>query len=403
MEITGKLRQQYQHLRNNYAFRYNIVTGMYEFRKCAKAKPIPNEPWQEFDDRIKNDILLDMSFQDLELPEAKFNIYVESIRMSPNYDPILSYFEELKSFKPNNESQISKLASTIKCDNPKFFELAFRKFLVSTVACLLEPDAVNDTCLVFRSPQGAGKSRWMRKLLPKKFQSRFLKEGFINPKNKDHTIFLAQYWFIHLDELESLKGNNVGDIKSFITTQRISERKSYGRYNSHFVRRASFLGSVNEAKFLTDITGNRRWLVFEVESIDYMHHIDIDAVWAEAYYLYKQGYQHWFDKKEIEELNNLNETFREMSLEEELLLQLFDFPKEEGGWGKYMSSTDVIMEIMKTQGQVGNKLNNNTLGRALSRYAVLKKKSGVMKYYVLYKEQQGGVEYTEEENDNLPF
>lgn len=402
MEISGKNKNQYQWLKNNYKFRYNVVSGMYEYRKLHKGKPIPNVTWEEFGDRVKNDIMLEMDFIDNQINESKLTIYVESSKMSPDYDPILNYFENINSFDKNGPSYISELAKTIKCDNPKFFESAFKKFLVSTVSCLLEPDAVNDTCLVFRSPQGAGKSRWMRKLLPKRFRSRFLKEGFINPKNKDHTIFLAQYWFIHLDELESLKGNNVGDIKSFITTQRISERKSYGRYNSHFIRRASFIGSVNEAKFLTDITGNRRWLVFEVESIDYMHNVDIDAVWSEAYHLYLDGYKYWFDNEEIKELNEINDGFREMSLEEELLLKIFDFPKTEDGSGLWYSTTEIIIEMIRLHGHIAQKLNNNVLGRALSRYCSLRKKSGVNKYYVQLRDIESA-EVAEIDDQDLPF
>src|SRR5690606_1201827 len=158
------------------------------------------------------------------------------------------------------------------------------------------PDEVNDVCLVFQSStQGVGKTRWMRKLLPEKFRSLYLYEGVVDTKNKDHTIYLSQYWFMHLDELETLKGANIGAIKSFITRQRISERKAFARYTTTFQRRASFLGSVNDDKFLTDITGNRRWLVFKVKDIDYEHLVDINGVWAQAYYYYKQGFKYWFD------------------------------------------------------------------------------------------------------------
>ena len=93
----------------------------------------------------------------------------------------------------------------------------------------------------------------MRRLLPKKFRNEFLYEGEIDTKNKDHVMYLSQYWFIHLDELESLRNNDIGAIKSYITRQRISLRKAFGRYKINLVRRASFLGSVNQDKFLQEI------------------------------------------------------------------------------------------------------------------------------------------------------
>lgn len=400
MEISGKNKNQYIWLKNNYKFRYNVVSGMYEFRKLHKSKPKLGSTWEEYGDRFKNDIMLEMDFSDNKISGDLLTVYVESTYISPDYDPILEYFENLN--KPESKtSKIDELVKTIKCDNPKFFELAFKKFLVSTVACLLEPDAVNDTCLVFRSPQGAGKSRWMRKLLPQRFRSRLLKEGNIDPNHKDAKISLAQYWFIHLDELETLKGKSLSDVKSFITQQRISERKSYGRYSSHFVRRASFIGSVNDPKFLTDITGNRRWLVFEINSIDYQHNIDIDGVWAEAYQLYCDGFAHWFDHDEIKELNEINDNFREMSSEEELLLKLFEFPEIEDGSGNWYSSTEIKMEIIRMHGHIGQQLNNNVLGRSLTRYCTLRKKSGVMKYYVRLKDS--GVAEGGDDDSELPF
>lgn len=252
----------------------------------------------------------------------------------------------------------------------------------------------------------------MRSLLPKHFQSEYLYEGNIDTKNKDHVIYLSQYWFIHLDELETLKGNEISSVKSYITRQRISQRKAYGRYTSHFIRRASFLGSVNDDKFLTDITGNRRWLVFPVSEINYEHRVNIDGLWAQIYHYWKEGFKHWFDIDEIKEINNINEEFRSMSLEEEQVLQIFNFPNKEDRTGSWFTSTDVMIEIGKIRGGLLNKINSRSIGKALSRHAVEKKiSSGVQKYYLsikegLFQQPDDGEEASKtnnEEHDDLPF
>jgi predicted P-loop ATPase len=51
-------------------------------------------------------------------------------------------------------------------------------------------------------------------------------------------------------------------------------------------RICSFVGSTNRTDFLTDETGSIRWLIFEVHSFDfeYSKEIDIDRVWAQAYF-----------------------------------------------------------------------------------------------------------------------
>ena len=215
-------------------------------------------------------LLLELSEQDMELPDNKLNMFVESESVADDYNPFLEYFEELKPWDGKID-YIDQLAKTLKTDNDDRFGDVLKRFLVGSLDCLLNEDTVNDVCLVFQSSQGIGKTRWMRKLLPDKFQKEYLYEGNIDTKNKDHTQYLSQFWFIHLDELETLKSNDISAIKSFITRQRISLRSAYGRYKSNYIRRASFLGSVNDDKFLTDTTGNRRWLVFKTFKIDYLN------------------------------------------------------------------------------------------------------------------------------------
>ncbi len=321
---------QFNYISSKYVFRFNVVTSFYEFSKKKKKLK-----WEKYDDRVKNSILLELMQEHIEVATDKVNIFIESMDFSPDYNPFEEYFDDLKKWDEGVD-YIGKFADTIKTDNPKYFRSTLERFLVGTLDCLLNTDSVNDVCLVFQSKQGVGKTRWMRSLLPKQFQSEYLYEGNIDTRNKDHTIYLSQYWFIHLDELETLKSNDIGAIKSYITRQRISARKAFGRYTSHFSRRASFLGSVNEDKFLSDITGNRRWLVFKVNDINYMHGLNSNKLWAQVFHLYKEGYRHWFDTDEIKEINNQNEEFRSMSIEEELLLRYFTFPVKKRNHSLYL-------------------------------------------------------------------
>lgn len=385
MDFNGKYKKQFNYIASHYQFRFNVVTSFYEYRtfefvKGRKTKI--NTPWKKYDDRIKNLILIKLMEMDLDIPQDKFNIFIESEIFSKDYNPFVEYFENLE---PWNEKidYINQLSLTVKVNEQQHFRNTLQRFLVGSLDCLLEEDAVNDVCLVFQSGQGIGKTRWMRSLLPKKFQAEYLYEGNIDTKNKDHTMYLSQYWFIHLDELETLKSNDISAIKSYITRQRISVRKAFGRYKTNFVRRASFLGSVNDDKFLTDITGNRRWLVFKTHKIDYEHNVNIDGLWSQIFYLWKKGFKHWFDIDEIKLINTINEKFRQMSLEEELLLQCVSFGTIEEGLGEFLTSADILVKIGEARPQLLNKLNAKIMGRALSKHSKTKKvKNGVTKFYL---------------------
>lgn len=211
--------------------------------------------------------------------------------------------------------------------------------------------------------------------------------------------------------METLKSNEIGAIKSYITRQRISLRKAFGRYKDNYVRRASFLGSVNDDKFLTDTTGNRRWLVFKINSVDYQHNINTDKVWSQAYQLYLNGFRHWWNIEEIKEINKANEQFRSMALEEELLMRFFKFHDKSSDEGEFLSSSEVIQHLIANVPSFNHKLNASRMGKALAKHSRYKKmKSGIQRYFVKYtgKEINSNQEYLEnsttiEENDDVPF
>lgn len=322
---------------------------------------------------------------DLDIAENKLTILVESYTMSPDYNPFLEYFQNLTPWDKKT-NHIKEMADTVKVSKQKHFEEVLVKYLVGTLDCLIGVNTVNDVCLVFQSGQGFGKTRWMRKLLPKEFRDEYLYEGSIDTRNKDHSEYLSNYWFIHLDELETLKSNEIGPLKSFITQEKIAHRKAYGRYKTSFVRRASFLGSVNEDKFLSDTTGNRRWLVFKLKSIDYLHELDVDKMWAQVFHLWKEKFRHWFDTDEIKAINDTNEQFRSMSTDEEMLLKCFEFINvKDDSSGEYYSSTEALIDIGTERPAIMSKLNSRVMGKAMSKHIEEKNRkvsSGVTKYYM---------------------
>lgn len=379
------------------------MTNFYEFKRKKKKKA----RWKKYDDRYKNKILLELMEEYIDTPTDKINIFIESKQFSPDFDPFDEYFKGLKPWKKSQGDFIGELCKTVDTEDPKKFAETLERFFVGCIDCLLKTDSVNDVCLVFQSPQGIGKSRWMRSLLPKAFQSEYLYEGNIDTRNKDHNMYLSQYWFIHLDELESLKSNEIGAVKSYITRQRISVRQAYGRYKSNFVRRVSFLGSVNEDKFLSDITGNRRWLVFKASDIDYQHKINPDDIWRQAYTMWKSGYRHWFDISEIKDINQRNEEFRNISLDEELLMRYFKF-RSTNKAGKWLTTSEVVELVISNVPALNNKLSSIKTGKALSKHCKGKRmKSGSQCYWVDYIGPDNSSEpqpFTPiKEKDDLPF
>ena len=104
------------------------------------------------------------------------------------------------------------------------------------------------------------------------------------------------------------------------------------------------MASVNGNEFLTDPTGNRRFLPFEVLHIDKptAESINMDNVYSEIMYLYRQGVRYWFNDAEIEELHLTNAEFEVQTVEFEMLMQYFEKPTEEEESLFFMTTVQIL-------------------------------------------------------------
>ena len=116
------------------------------------------------------------------------------------------------------------------------------------------------------------------------------------------------------------------------------------------------------------MTGNRRWLPFEVESIDspFDRIVLYDYLYAQARYLVENShFAYWFDLDEISVLEEHNSAFRAMAGEEELLPLLFAIPAE--GYGEFMTTAQ-ISERLTTYGNIKQPMPLNRLAMILSQF-----------------------------------
>ncbi|MBC7509913.1 MAG: virulence-associated E family protein, partial [Ferruginibacter sp.] len=237
-------------------------------------------------------------------------------------NPFRQYLHNLPEWDGQTDF-IKQLAATVSTTNDQLWQLCFCKWFVAMTGSLLEDDVVNHTVIVFSGKQGIGKTTWILNLVPPQLKE-YCFSGTINPGNKDTLIQLSECMLINMDELENLNRTELGTMKEIITKSSIRMRRPYGYSTETMPRRASFAGSVNGKEFLSDTTGSRRFLCFEATAIDYHHGIPLDAVFAQAIHLFQNGSQFWFNTEEIDAISKNNEQYREMAIEEELLLQYFE-------------------------------------------------------------------------------
>jgi len=317
-ERVGPLGQMNAWIRVNYDIRYNIVKSKYEIRTKG----------EDADFRLLQDEdINDMWFA---LKEFQFkNASISGIRSlvesssTPRFNPFVSYFNNLPEWDGHNHILDYINLITVIDEQKHLWPKFFLKWFVAMIACALRDDIANHQCIVLVGEQGVGKTTIIKKLVPEELQDYYAPVQ-IDPRDKDSKIMTSEYLIINLDELESSTYQEIGHLKSLLTTTSVSARRAYGRYTLNYVRRASFIGSVNKANFLTDITGSRRFLVADVSKIDLDTQPDLTQMYAQGLAILNDGYRYWFTGDEIDEIEANNEKYAIVSQEKDAIMEYFE-------------------------------------------------------------------------------
>ena len=275
-----------------------------------------------------------------------------------------------------SEANYSEPRERSKTD--RLWRACFKKWFVAMVASWMRDEVVNHQVLVLIGRQGIYKTTWLEHLIPPHLRAYTCKLANSTDLNKDERMRIAEFGLISLDEIDSMNNRELNQLKSIITATDVNERAAYAYTKERRIRLASFCASGNRRDFLTDITGNRRWLPFEVESILNPFHtiLPYEQLYAQAWALAQDPlFSFWFDLDEIEVLEEHNQHFRDESNEEQLLPILFDVPAE--GKGEFMTTAQ-ISERLVTYGNIKKPMALSRLGMVLGTagYKATKRKIG---------------------------
>ena len=117
---------------------------------------------------------------------------------------------------------------------------------------------------------------------------------FLHLRDKTGPEKLSGLWGIELSELSGLRKMDVETIKSFVSRSDDQYRRAYGTVVESHPRSCVIVATTNNANFLRDSTGNRRFLVVPVYGGTQKHpwdltQNDVDQIWAEAVVRYNRG------------------------------------------------------------------------------------------------------------------
>lgn len=356
--------------------RRNVVTGRIEIRYSKKDSFKPMTDWD------LRTILRSLKRMGYKKASTSAIRDILDSNFSPNFNPFEEYFMSLEDWDGETD-HIAELASLLKITNHEYLVPWFKKWFVGLVTGLLDAEQVNHQVLVLTGAQGIGKTTFFNVLVPKELRGYYF-NGFVNPSNKDAVIQSSECFLITMDELASLKPTSIESLKQLITQKFIRVRRPYAVNPETLDRRASFAGTTNEKTFLEDSTGSRRFLCFNVESVNLvaLKTFDIGKAYAQAFSLYLDGYRYWFNKEETRLIEENNEEFVVRSQEEELIREYF-VPTTPDLLSLKWTAT-MVTNHLASKGLIYNSAKSvQNIGKALSRLGFQKRKSNGQQIYDL--------------------
>ncbi len=360
---TNIISELVEYLKGKYEFKYNEITSKISYKEKE------HKEFTIIDDKKLNTLYLECKSLNQNINYNDFTVILKS-DVSVSINPFKEYFEKLPKWDEKTD-YIRQLCDTITTSKPHYFRTYFKKWIVGVVGCAIDENITNHLTIILLGSQGIGKTTWLNKLLPNELKE-YIYMGAINPSNKDSLIHLSECMFINIDEFETIGKKDLNRLKSIITQNEIRIRRPYDRFHQKLIRRASFMASVNDSKCLVDSTGNRRFLVFDINKINIKHKVNMDMVYSQCLHLLNTGFRFFLNERDTEKVNKMNEQYVLKTFEEELLLN--HFKPTQKGTGEVLTTTQIFQRIIeKSQGR--NVLNNNSiiiLGRALSKNSFVK-------------------------------
>jgi hypothetical protein len=285
---------------------------------------------------------------------------------TPTYNPFSEWWEYNQD-RPYND-EIMKFWRCIEIEGDWDRMVYFgNKWLVALVSCIHYVQ--RPLVLTFTGPIGLGKTEIFRQLLPKSWRHPvdYYAESSTLGNTKDDDILMTQKILVIDDEFGGMGKREERKFKATTDKQTFSIRRPYG-HGIEDMRRLCVLGATcNEDNVLSDTSGNRRILPFKVKEIDWpaINMIDRDALWAEVFRMYHDGFDCSVVKTDIARLADGNDEFIDYSMEFELIQKYYEVPTRPNDFGVTEASASVIKEYVDRLS--GQRCSLNKIGQELKR------------------------------------
>ena len=176
------------------------------------------------------------------------------------FNPVVDMLEDIYTHKWDKQNgHIRKLLPEyLGAEDSEYNFECMRLFMLGAISRAHYPGCKFDYMPVFVGKQGIGKSTFLRLLA---MNNAWYNDNFNTIEGDKAPEKLRGMWMVELAELlATKKAKEVESIKAFLTSTVDTYRPPYGRRTEQRPRVCVFAGTTNNDHFLTDRTGNRRFL-----------------------------------------------------------------------------------------------------------------------------------------------
>lgn len=173
-------------------------------------------------------------------------------------NPVKQMLEGCQERWDGNHYIENLLPMMLGAEKSEYTTAVMKLFMLGAISRVYYPGCKFDYMLVLVGNQGGGKSSFLRFLA---LNDDWFNDNFSTLDSSHAIENLRGMWIVELAELQATKrAKDVETIKSFITSRVDTYRAPYNRRTEQRKRMCVLAGTSNPVDFLTDKTGNRRFL-----------------------------------------------------------------------------------------------------------------------------------------------
>ena len=327
---------------SKYELRYNLLSEQSEYRERGSV----GDDFAPITKRVYMTWLMDIQ------ADGYNYTWIEGVRIAaeslhiPSYHPVTHYFASLPQW--DGTDRLRPLMQRLT-DDDTLVDYLCRWMLALVAQAQGREEALyaNSVApILISEQQGWHKSTFCRMLLPPELRM-FYTDSFDLAAESQCELRLTDCLLINLDEFDRYSSHKQSTLKNLMQMPSLRCRKAYARNATTLPRVASFIGTSNTPRLLTDPTGSRRFLCVELT-----HMIDVDTpichaqLYAQCMHLLRNGERHHFTADEVANIELHNRAYRLLPPVEQHFRAHFRHP-EEGEQPQLLSAAEIHEYLRK--------------------------------------------------------